>query len=827
MAKTPANKLSYRIVSSSGEEANYPASELQSQSPQAKGWQSTRFCDYPQEIILQLSQPSRVRLIQILSHQCKVSSKIELLSMIPNEPVTTGNHNVMNPSELKFRKLGYFFLNTNEKSNYLSRELKTVYVDIPVLYIKLLFHKCHINTQNIFNQVGIIACSIFGDGMTQPGIENMGNPGDPRHKKKPKENYEQQEFETQFDQATLERLRALQSAKEHAERDEDYREAKKLKEAIEKQKLIGTQISKLEERKEVAVRNEDYDSAIIIKREIEKLRNAVYPSNDPPPGQPQGGYSRNQSANQKMQQQSYNQYNNQPNQSGPADDMPQNNKNFTENTQYKPDQDQGELENNSFQVNKNHQQYGGDDDMDRPPIKQPGRGGYGGSMENSMAQNKNNESIMRAHREETLKPYDDQPIPTMKGGKGPKDNNPFGSGGGGFDPSEQAEDFDEGTEFLGKAEAIASDKINMAEPLVHYQSEGICKGLFSKNWNYRENALKLIADEILRGSRSERLNFDDQAGLFVAIFGACSNLINDKISQVGLQAMRTITTAIDYVQPPKVHGNQEYNSYLDGIILAMMVKCGDSKTQIKELALDTTLKMATCNNIGANIIASYFIKTAGIPKVANDFKHLTQRQHVLSEFVKQFGVGNQDVPLNPLIEFAIKNLENSNNDVRVAAHNLIVECYKVVGSGKITPLLGGVKQIQLDMLMADFNNVLGVPQDDALRQEMDNIGNKKKVIYLFEKKQTRPGIKGKKLVKMNRLKFVNFVEGLIKTFWKVPNLTCICKNFSELKDYRWKECPMLTTCKECALVTEISSQNPHQTHECENKRNHRMVILFY
>ena len=137
--------------------------------------------------------------------------------------------------------------------------------------------------------------------------------------------------------------------------------------------------------------------------------------------------------------------------------------------------------------------------------------------------------------------------------------------------------------------------------------------------------MKLIADEILRGSRSERLNFDDQAGLFVAIFGACSNLINDKISQVGLQAMRTITTAIDYVQPPKVHGNQEYNSYLDGIILAMMVKCGDSKTQIKELALDTTLKMATCNNIGANIIASYFIKTAGIPKVANDFKHLTQR----------------------------------------------------------------------------------------------------------------------------------------------------------------------------------------------------------
>lgn len=142
------------------------------------------------------------------------------------------------------------------------------------------------------------------------------------------------------------------------------------------------------------------------------------------------------------------------------------------------------------------------------------------------------------------------------------------------------------------------------------------------------------------------------------------------------------------------------------------------------------------------------------------------------------------MPLNPLIEFAIKNLENSNNDVRVAAHNLIVECYKVVGSGKITPLLGGVKQIQLDMLMADFNNVLGVPQDDALRQEMDNIGNKKKA-----------GDKGKKAGKDEQTKVCEFCGRTDKNFLESAKFDM----------HLWKECPMLTTCKECALVTEISS----------------------
>ena len=37
----------------------------------------------------------------------------------------------MNIEDLKFAKIGYFLLSSNENSNFNSRELKTVYIDAP------------------------------------------------------------------------------------------------------------------------------------------------------------------------------------------------------------------------------------------------------------------------------------------------------------------------------------------------------------------------------------------------------------------------------------------------------------------------------------------------------------------------------------------------------------------------------------------------------------------------------------------------------------------------------------------------------------------------
>lgn len=54
-------------------------------------------------------------------------------------------------------------LDSNERSQFQARELKSVYVDSVTLLLKLVFHKCHVNKFNLYNQVGLIAVNCMGE----------------------------------------------------------------------------------------------------------------------------------------------------------------------------------------------------------------------------------------------------------------------------------------------------------------------------------------------------------------------------------------------------------------------------------------------------------------------------------------------------------------------------------------------------------------------------------------------------------------------------------------------------------------------------------------
>lgn len=82
--------------------------------------------------------------MQILSHQSKIATQIELF-------VGHGD----SYESAQFRRLGYLSLNSNERSKYQARELKSVYVNAPGQYLRMLVHKCYINEVNLFNQVRV------------------------------------------------------------------------------------------------------------------------------------------------------------------------------------------------------------------------------------------------------------------------------------------------------------------------------------------------------------------------------------------------------------------------------------------------------------------------------------------------------------------------------------------------------------------------------------------------------------------------------------------------------------------------------------------------
>ena len=123
-----------------------------------------------------------------------------------------------------------------------------------------------------------------------------------------------------------------------------------------------------------------------------------------------------------------------------------------------------------------------------------------------------------------------------------------------------------------------------------------------------------------------------------------------------------------------------------------MIRIGDSKTNLREGAEDAFFLLAEHKFVGPTRIALLLIKTYGVPKVCNDPKHTTARLSILKELAIKHGVGDDKVPMHKTIEYAVRNFENSNKEVRQAAQDLVIEYFKIVGLNEVMPLLEGKSQ---------------------------------------------------------------------------------------------------------------------------------------
>ena len=243
-------KIPFRIVHVSSEDESHSVKELLDHTPFSRGWQSSRFCNYPQELLLEFPKVIKMREIQFLSHQYNIASKIEIY--------------ILPPQTEKFKKIGYLSLDSNERSSFQARELKTVYTDYLCTRVKFNLMRCHTNRHNIYSQVGLIAVSILGE---YPNVLlNIASNED---------NLSKLEEEMTYDPATLKRLKELYKAKMKAVELEDFDEAKRIKVAIDSLKSVSQSLIQLEERKKIAIKNDDFDAAKLIKYEIERLRSAV------------------------------------------------------------------------------------------------------------------------------------------------------------------------------------------------------------------------------------------------------------------------------------------------------------------------------------------------------------------------------------------------------------------------------------------------------------------------------------------------------------------------------------------------------------------------
>ncbi|KAM9107515.1 centrosomal protein of 104 kDa isoform 3-T4 [Megaptera novaeangliae] len=282
------HKIGFVVVSSSGHEDGFSARELMVHAPTVSGWRSPRFCQFPQEIVLQMVERCRIRKLQLLAHQYMIASKIEFY-------VSESLPEYFAPYQAeRFRRLGYVSLCDNEKTGCKARELKSVYVDAVGQFLKLIFHQNHINKYNVYNQVALVAINIIGDPADFSDESNITsreklidhylghNTEDPALEGtcSGKSDYisplDDLAFDMYQDPEVAQIIRRLDERKHEAAQRERYDDAKTLKQAIADLQKVGERLGRYEVEKRCAVEKEDYDLAKEKKQQMERYRSRVY-----------------------------------------------------------------------------------------------------------------------------------------------------------------------------------------------------------------------------------------------------------------------------------------------------------------------------------------------------------------------------------------------------------------------------------------------------------------------------------------------------------------------------------------------------------------------
>ncbi|PAA51401.1 hypothetical protein BOX15_Mlig022803g1 [Macrostomum lignano] len=267
------SKLPIRVVHVSGQDEGYPAIELNRHSPTTRGWVSSRFCLYPQDLVVYLEQRSRIRKVQILSHQYLIASKIEFFVGDVPDGVS---HNLQNA---RYSRLGYVALSDNEKTGFRARELKSVHVDAVGVYLKLVIHKNYVNKHNLYNQVGLVAVNLIGDPLYSP-MDIVSRPDKAPDDRVFGPDYisplDDLAFDMYQDREIADVIRKLEARKHDAVLSEQFELAKRLRDAVLQLQRVGEKLGKLEVEKRQAVENEDYERANLKKIQMDEYRLQIY-----------------------------------------------------------------------------------------------------------------------------------------------------------------------------------------------------------------------------------------------------------------------------------------------------------------------------------------------------------------------------------------------------------------------------------------------------------------------------------------------------------------------------------------------------------------------
>ena len=259
--------LNYSVIGSSSEDEDHPLFSLISQEKN-DGWCSAPFCKYPQEIILQLNNPSKLTQINITLHEYKIPSKIDFYYYYPSQKKS--DEEKFDFNNIPFIKMGYIIPNSNEKAKFKLREFKKIKINQNVLYIKFVLYKNFINLENKYNQVSIISLNFYGveqenNNLLEYNINNININ---------KENKEENKEEN-LDEICILKLKEIKATLDLCVKKEKYDNAKIFRELYQRVKLLGEKMKSLSDYKLKCIESNNFDACKKLQSDIDRIKNLI------------------------------------------------------------------------------------------------------------------------------------------------------------------------------------------------------------------------------------------------------------------------------------------------------------------------------------------------------------------------------------------------------------------------------------------------------------------------------------------------------------------------------------------------------------------------
>ncbi|CAM6084497.1 unnamed protein product [Calypogeia fissa] len=723
--------LPFKIVYVSGQDEDHPASEL-NKGIQGRGWQSSRFCFYPQELVLQLQWPSRIINMQLLCHEFKIPSKVEVFVSL----VSPWIHNEKAISQMK--RLGYLSLDPNDRSGHQARELKSIHVDSPAAVVRLVLHHCYSNKLNVYNQVGLVALITTGDP-----LEDTENSHVKKQDFSPLLHTPRMQMPctdatlNAVDTFTATRIERLQQEKLIAIQEEDYDEAKRLKTLIDKLKGLGEQIKQLELQKRAAVEAEDYDAAKICKAEIDILRKcdgvlaeSLCCSND------------NQACSSKSEEHLRNQ-----------DSSIQRQESFKNSGKENWTQTPEESARASVQSDNSTT-------LSRRPENGNQTFAHDGHDSKVIQEQKQNRGVPFSHQDNAANGQADQYHASTSNSTLSSQKEASFSQPRDIPPESTNEDHHELVHHITQPPSktnvrssfavpqqlpmqmsSSGDDLNAPEPLsdavkaecgpllnlldlYHVQC------LYSKQWQLRDKAFQFIAKML----QSEGLGGDSSS--FRIFDSVLIRALNDRVPNVfygGLQLLKAYI--VKYSGEISARDLQHSSTKLINILLD---KLGDSNIRSKDAAAETLMFMASKKELGLDVVAKPLLRPAKNQAI---WKPVLGRLNWLLVAIPAFGVqpqSRQGFSSETLMSYVSHAINNPNGEVRNASVKVTTEVYKIMGA-TVERYLKGIKPMIREVLLNNFERVALETRntDGALTyDELENIPiprRPRKAIYDIEK----------------------------------------------------------------------------------------------